>query len=151
MKRTLTTLALCALAFRPASSQSKSTDSTAVIAAIDAFHAALRAGDSTRVVSLLAPDAMIIEAGTIETRAEYVSGHLAADIKASRGTPGDRTVVAVTVIGNAAFVTARTVTSTTGAQGTTPVSELAELMVVAKSDGVWKVRAIHWSSRRRRA
>lgn len=150
MKRTLLLFTLVTIARQPISPQSTRADSVAALAAIDAFHAALRAGDSTRVVSLIASDAVIIEAGTIETRAEYLSGHLGADIKASRGTPGERSIVAVTVVGNAAFVTARTVTSTTGAQGTTSISELAELMVVAKTDGLWKIRAVHWSSRRRR-
>jgi len=150
MKRILLAVSLCFLALQPAQAQSVRSDSIAAIAAIDAFHAALRAGDSARVVGLLAADAVIIEAGTIETRAEYLAGHLGADIKASRGAPGERTVLAATIEGNVAFVTARTVTSTTGPQ-VTSVSELAELMVVARTDGVWKIRAVHWSSRRRRA
>ena len=150
MKRMSLAFSLCLLALQPAPAQSVRLDSLAAIAAIDAFHAALRAGDSATVVGLLATDAVIIEAGTIETRAEYLSGHLGGDIKASRGTPGERTIVAATVTDNVAFVTARTVTSTTGAQGTS-VSELAELMVVSKTDGIWKIRAVHWSSRRRRA
>lgn len=151
MKRLLLLLTLSTITLRPIVSQSVRADSIAALATIDAFHAALRAGDSSRVAALLAPDAVIIEAGAIETRQQYLSGHLAADIKASSGTPGERTVVAATLEGNAAAVTARTVTSTTGAQGTTSISELAELMVVTKRDGIWKIRAIHWSSRRRRA
>lgn len=150
MKRTLLALALGTTVLRPAASQGARSDSAAAMAAIDAFHAALHAGDSARAVGQLAEDAVIIEAGTIETRAQYLSGHIGADIKASGGTPGVRTVVAATVVGSVAFVTARTVTTTTTAQGAS-ISELAELMVVAKSDGTWKIRAVHWSSRRRRA
>lgn len=142
--------ALGTILLQPASSQSTKQDSAAAVAAIDAFHAALRAGDSARVMGLLADGALIIEAGTIETRAEYAAGHLRADIKASQGTPGERTVVSATVVGDVAFVTARTVATTVGAQSTS-ISESVELMVVSRTGGVWKIRAIHWSSRRRRA
>lgn len=127
----------------------QSPDSAAAIAVVNQYEAALAAGDSAKAVSLLADDLLVLEAGTIETRAEYLAHHLGADIKASAGAKGERTVVRVSVVGDAAYIVTRTVRPPTGAQGSTG-SELAELMVLSKTSGGWKIRAIHWSSRRRR-
>ncbi len=126
------------------------SDSAAAAAVVEQFHAALVAGDSARVVSLLADDVVIAEAGAIETRAEYIGHHLGADMKASRSSKGDRTVVRVTVMRDAALIAARTINPPTGAQGNTG-SELAELMIVSRTSSGWRIRAVHWSSRRRRA
>ena len=126
------------------------SDSAAAAAVVEQFHAALAAGDSARVVSLLADDVVIAEAGAIETRTEYIGHHLGADMKASRSSKGDRTVVRVTVMRDAAFIAARTINPPTGAQGNTG-SELAELMIVSRTSSGWRIRAVHWSSRRRRA
>ena len=127
--------------------QSARADSAAVVAVIEQYHAALAAGDSARAVALLADDMIVLESGALETRAEYLAHHLAADMKASQSSRGLRTIVRVTVIGDVAYVVSKTVTPPTGAQGNAG-SEMAELMVVAKSAGVWKLRAVHWSSRR---
>jgi hypothetical protein len=67
-----------------------STDSAAVAAAVAAFHAALRAGDSTAALVLLAPDATILEAGGAETVAQYRAGHLPSDIEFGEPRPASR-------------------------------------------------------------
>ena len=126
------------------------SDSTAAVAAVEQFHAALAAADSARAVGLLSDDVLILESGAVQTRAEYLGGHLGADMKASQGPRGERTVLKVTIVGDAAYVISKTVTPPTGAQGSTG-SESAELMVVSKTPTGWKIRAVHWSSRRRRA
>lgn len=125
-------------------------DSVAAVAVVNQYDAALAAGDSAKAVSLLADDLVVLESGSIETRAEYLAHHLGADIKASVGAKGDRAVVRVTVLGDAAYVVTKTVRPPTGAQGSTG-SELVELMVLSRTSAGWKIRAIHWSSRRRRA
>lgn len=132
-----------------ANRSASATDSAAAHAVVDQYEAALTAGDSAKAVSLLADDLMVMEAGTIETRADYLAHHLGADIKASAGAKGNRTVLKVSLVGDAAYVITKTVRPGTGAQGSTG-SELAELMVLSKTAGGWKIRAIHWSSRRRR-
>ena len=138
----LTASSAAAQAGRPA-------DSSAALAVVEQYEAALSAGDSAKAVSLLAEDLMVLEAGSIETRADYLAHHLGADIKASAGPKGERTVVKVSVVGDAAYVITKTIRPGTGAQGSTG-SELAELMVLSKTSAGWKIRAIHWSSRRRR-
>lgn len=131
-----------------AAAQTVRSDSVAAVTAVDQFHASLAAGDSARAVSLLADDLYVMEAGAIETRADYLAHHLGADMKASQGSKGDRTVLKVSLIGDAAYVVARTVTPPAAAGG--QPSESAELMVLSKASGTWRIRAVHWSSRRRR-
>ncbi|MEP6831790.1 MAG: nuclear transport factor 2 family protein [Gemmatimonas sp.] len=127
----------------------QSADSVAAVAAVERFHGALAASDSALAVSVLADDALVIESGAIQSRAEYLGGHLGADMKASQGSKGVRSVTKVTVVGTMAYVVSKTETPASGAEGST-ASELVELMVVSKSTNGWKIRAVHWSSRRRR-
>ena len=62
-----------------------------VKAVVDAFYGGITAGDTNAVMHLIAPDAVFVESGKIETRAEYEANHLPADIdfeskvKAMRG------------------------------------------------------------------
>jgi ketosteroid isomerase-like protein len=48
-------------------------------AAVAAYHAALSAGDAAAAEALLAPDAIVLESGFVESRAEYLAHHLAAE------------------------------------------------------------------------
>jgi ketosteroid isomerase-like protein len=114
------------------------------------FHAALTSADSVRAVSFLAPDVMILESGAIQTRGEYLSHHLGADMKASSGSKAERSVIRVSVSGSTAIVVSKSVTPPTGAEGNTG-SEMAELMVLSKASTGWEIRAVHWSSRRKRS
>ena len=79
-------------------------DSAAVVAAVERFHAALIAGDSASAVALLAPDLVVLESGSLETRAEYLGHHLGADLKAAQTSRGERTVTKATVAGELADV-----------------------------------------------
>lgn len=146
-----TAILIAALATVPAvaSAQAK-PDSAGAVAAVEQFHAALTAGDSARAVGFLSDDVLVIEAGTIQTRAEYLGGHLGADMKANRDSKSERSVIQVRVAGDMAYVVSKTVTPPTGAAGNTG-SESAELMVLSRTGSTWKIRSVHWSSRRRRA
>lgn len=127
-------------------------DSSAVAAAVRGFHDALARGDSAAALALLADDVRILESGDVETRADYRAHHLAADIAYARGVPTTRGPLHVTVRGDVAWVS-----STSDAKGEfrgRPVDSAgAELMVLTRSGGatrgVWRISAIHWSSRRR--
>src|SRR5215210_7798379 len=60
----------------------------AAAAIVDAFHAALRRGDTTAAAALLADEALIFEEGGAErTKAEYVTVHLPADAAFSSVVP----------------------------------------------------------------
>ena len=136
--------------FTSAAAQASRADSASAVAAVAQFHAALSAADSARAVSLLAEDVMILESGAIQTRGDYVGHHLRADINASAGSKAVRAVVRVSMAGTTAIVVSKSISPPTGAEGNTG-SEMAELMVLSKTESGWQIRAVHWSSRRRKA
>jgi ketosteroid isomerase-like protein len=137
-----TVLCLSACATPPAPNPAE------VTAAVESFYAAIRKGDAAAAMSLIAPDAVFLESGKLETRAEYESNHLPADIEFESQVTGKRGPIQVTFEGNTAWVIA-----TTEYQGTFNGSEVdfvsAQLMVLTRDTGEWRVRTIHWSSRRR--
>jgi hypothetical protein len=51
---------------------------------VEQYHRALAAGDSTAALTLLAPDAVILESGGVETRDEYRGHHLPGDVAFAR-------------------------------------------------------------------
>ena len=145
----ITALLLPAAASGAAAQAAPPADSTAAVRTVAALHDALAAGDSAAVLALLAPGAIILEGGEIETRAEYAAHHLASDIAASRALKGERTLRQVSVDGNMAWVA-----SASSTRGTFRGRELdlegAELVVLERRDGAWRIAAIHWSSHQRR-
>ncbi|HEY9228936.1 MAG TPA: nuclear transport factor 2 family protein [Gemmatimonadaceae bacterium] len=125
------------------------SDSSDVVAAVAKFHAALAAGDSTAALGLLTADALIVEGGAVETRADYRGHHLPADIQFARAVPSTRRVVRVTVQGDAAWVVSTSV-SQGESNGRTVNSAGAELVVLRRGASGWQISAVHWSSRTRR-
>ena len=125
------------------------TDSAQVVAAVARFHAMLSSGDSTGAMAMLAPKAIVLEAGSMESRDEYHRHHLAADIEFAKAVPSVRTVNQVMVRDDVAWII-----STSDTKGTfkerTINSAGAELMVLTKQGGKWLIESIHWSSRARR-
>ncbi len=124
-------------------------DELLVTEVVEAFHAALSSGDSAGALALLADDVRIVESGNIQTRAEYRSGHLAADIRASASGPQrERSPITVLLQGDVAWTTSSS-HSTRQVEDRTVTSTTAELMVLSRRGSSWVIRAIHWSSRRR--
>jgi ketosteroid isomerase-like protein len=127
-----------------------SADSAAAAKTVDDYHAALSSGDSAKALSLLAPDAVILESGGMETRAEYRSHHLAGDIAFAKTVKSERSPLVVRIDGNTAWTSSTSVTQGTF-NGRAINSSGAESMVLTKGPDGWRIRAIHWSSRTRRA
>jgi ketosteroid isomerase-like protein len=125
------------------------TDSAAVVATIDRLHSSLEAGDSAKVLGLLADDVVVLESGGFEDRAEFRSHHLPADIAFARAVQSERTVRSVRVDGDAAWVASTSVTQGEF-RGRQINSAGAELMVLRRTTDGWRITAIHWSSRARR-
>lgn len=135
-------LAIAVSGFSAAADESQSVAST-----VDAFHDALRRGDGPAAMKLLAPDAIILEGGAIETRAEYESHHLAADMAFAKAVPSTRSNVRVQIDGNTAWLTSAS--RTEGSFQEQPInSRGAELIVLSKTAEGWQIRAIHWSSQK---
>jgi ketosteroid isomerase-like protein len=124
------------------------SDSAAVAATVAAFHEALAHGDSARALRLLAPDAVVMEAGGVEDRAEYRSHHLPGDIEFARSVRSERAPVHVRVQGNTAW--AHSTSNTSGQfRGRDINAQGAELMVLVRTGEGWQIAAVHWSSRNR--
>ena len=126
-----------------------SGDSAAVVDVVTRYHAALASADSAAALRLLAPDAVVLESGGMETVREYRSHHLPADISFAAAVPSTRTLARVTVRGDVAWV-ASTSTTQGELRGRAINSAGAELMVLVRSPDGWRITAIHWSSRNRR-
>lgn len=142
--------AVCAIpgSTEPANAQGVA-DSATVASVVTRYQQALESQDSTTALALLTPDAVILESGGIETREEYRSHHLAADIAFAAAVKTVRTRERVVVRGDAAWV-ASTSTAQGEFRGRAINSAGAELMVLTRTAEGWKIAAIHWSSRNRR-
>ncbi|PAP74625.1 DUF4440 domain-containing protein [Rubrivirga marina] len=111
----------------------------AASATADRFHAALAAGDRAAMEALLAPDAVVLEGGGHESRAEYLSHHFARDAEFLSGTAPEPLYRRTGVAGDAAWV------ASTQRLGDV---EMAELLVMKRTPDGWRVAAVHWSSAR---
>ena len=147
-------LLMLAAPTRPAASQVSGppaqSDSAGAVAAVGQLRAALARGDSAAVIAMLAPEAIVLESGSVESRSEYRSHHLPADIEYARAIPGEHKLVQAVVHGDVAWVSSTSVTQ--GKIKERAVNSAgAELIVLSRRDrqSPWQVRAIHWSSRRR--
>jgi ketosteroid isomerase-like protein len=121
----------------------------AVIAVVDSYHSSLASGDSTTALSLLADDVTILESGGVENKEHYRSGHLSGDMRFAQAIRRERGEVTVRMLGDVAWAWSTNVTQ--GTMGEREInSQGAELMVLARVNGRWMIKAIHWSSRQRR-
>ena len=116
-------------------------------AALDAFHAALRAGDRDAALALLAEDALIFEAGGAErSRAEYASHHLGADAAFAVATEATVTRRSGDASGDVAWITSEG--RTTGTFNGRAVDRItAETVLLRRHGDGWRIHHIHWSSR----
>ena len=115
-------------------------------ATVDAFHSALRRGDTRSAAALLADEALIFEAGGVErTKQEYASHHLPADAAFSQAVPSSVTRRAGNSNGTLAWIASEG--RTTGTYKDKAMDRVtAETMVLRRSGRAWKIVHIHWSS-----
>jgi ketosteroid isomerase-like protein len=117
-------------------------------ATVDAFHGALRRGDTRAAAALLAKDALIFEAGGVErSKAEYEAHHLPADAEFSRTVSSAVTRRAGRSDGALAWIASEGRTTGTY-RGRTLDVQTTETMILRRAGGVWKIVHIHWSSSR---
>ena len=114
---------------------------------VDAFHAALKAGDTAKAASLLDQAVLIFEAGGAErSRPDYAAHHLPADAAfaklatetlSRRSGGGD---------GNFAWVASEGAVRPQ-TEGKAQPRITTETMILEKTAGVWRIVHVHWSSR----
>ncbi len=143
----LTTIATLATVPAVAAESESPSQDKAIIAAVDEFHEALRRGDADVAMKFLASDATILESGVSQTREEYVREHLAEDIAFAKATSSTRLTVKVSREGNAAWTMSTYRTS--GSFEGKPIDSIgAELVILTQTPEGWRIRSIHWSSRK---
>lgn len=115
-------------------------------ATVDAFHRALRRGDTRAALRLLSDDALIFESGGVERgKAEYAAHHLGADAEFSRAVPSVLTRRTGGMLGGLAWIASEG--RTTGSfRGKAVDRKTTETMLLRRVGGVWKIAHIHWSS-----
>jgi ketosteroid isomerase-like protein len=114
----------------------------------DRFHGALAAGDRAAFETLLLPDAVVLEGGKAEARAEYLGHHFGSDTAFLAAVEREPLTRKTNVAGDAAWV-ASTSRISGAYEGRTLDLDSAELLVLRRDasapDG-WRVAAVHWSS-----
>ena len=131
-----------------ATSSAQQTEEAAVRAVVSRFHTALTSGNAAGAMAVVGADAVFLEAGSVETRAEYEKNHLPADIEFEKEVPMKRSALRVVVSGDAAWTTCTTELKGTF-QGRAIDSIGTEMMVLSRTAGGWQIRAVSWSSRAR--
>ena len=145
-QRRLTALAVLLL-WLPACGSTPPVHNDAEVAAVlESFYGAIKRGDPQAAMSVIAPDALFVESGKLETRAQYEMNHLPADIDFEKQVTGKRDPLRITFKDDAAWVIATTTYD--GKFEGAPVQFVsAQFMVLTKDGDAWKIRSIHWSSR----
>ena len=113
---------------------------------VDAFHAALRSGDSRTAAALLAADAVIYESGGVErSKAEYQASHLPADIEFSKAVPESLLRRSGAATASLAWIASEGRLSGTF-RGKAVDRVTTETMVLRRTPRGWRIVHIHWSS-----
>jgi ketosteroid isomerase-like protein len=144
------TLAAHETAKAPAASHSvaaPSADANSAVAVVEAFSAALKAGEVGRAATYLDPDLLVLESGGAErSRAEYLAEHAGADAEFLR----DANIVPLArradASGDMAWVASESRIEYLR-EGATRRVLSTETMVLRRSADGWKIVHIHWSSR----
>jgi len=140
-------LAVLLLFWLPACARSSGPDAEAeVTSALESFYGAMKRGDAAAAMAQIALDAVFIESGRLETRAEYEANHLPNDIAFEKQVTGQRGPWRVTMEGDTAWAIVST--EYDGTFDGVPLSFVSsQLAVMTRDDGSWRIRSIHWSSR----
>jgi ketosteroid isomerase-like protein len=127
-----------------------SSDEAAVVAVVEQFGRALKAGQIDAAAELLDPEVLVLESGGAERdRAQYLREHAPEDAKflqAAQIRAGQRRA---RVEGDLAWVGSESeIDYVTDGKPHTLLS--TETMVLRRHDGAWRIVHIHWSSRPKR-
>ena len=146
---TLTMTVVSLLTAGQLAAQTATDNSAPVAAVVEEFHRAIGTGDQAVMTRLMAEDAMMMEAGGVETKAQYLKDHLPADAEFEKSVTTKRSPVRVVVVGDAAWATSTSEFVGTF-QGRAVDSIGTELIVLSRMPDGWRIRSIAWTGRARR-
>lgn len=138
--------ALMAVAAPAAPADTVAPSALEAAATVDAFHAALRRGDTASAAALMTDDALVFEEGRAErSKAEYSARHLGADAEFSKAVAAERVRRFGDSAGDIAWIA--TEGRSKGRFRGTDVNRVTdETMLLRRIGGTWKIVHIHWSS-----
>ena len=112
---------------------------------VDAFHAALKAGDGALALSLLARDVAVFEMGAVDApRDVYAVGHLKHDMAFAQRTERRLLSRRGGKSGDGRWVLSRYRVIYLDGGFTDEAS--TETVILWRSDDVWRITHIHWSA-----
>jgi len=127
--------------------RSTDEDAAAVRTTLESFYAAMKNAENATAMALIAPDAVFVEGGRLETREQYEKNHLPSDISFEKQVTGKRGEWDIKIKDDTAWAIATT--EYDGIFDGGPVNfTSAQLAVLTREADKWMIRSIHWSSRR---
>jgi ketosteroid isomerase-like protein len=115
-----------------------------VRAVAQGFKQALASGDSVAALGFLHDEVLILEGGRPETKQQYRSGHLAADIRYASSVKSETLRDGVTILGDMALYSQSYRTTGTSARGAPIDRTSSEAMVLVRTPAGWRIRSVHW-------
>ena len=137
----LTIAFVSVLAAGPLAAQSATDESASVIAVVDRFHTAITTGNSAVAMQLLSEDAVMLEAGGVESRAQYVKDHLRLTSNSRRPSPPSGARIRVVVLGDTAWATSTG--EMTGTFQGKPIALTGTELMVLQSRARWLAGSRH--------
>jgi ketosteroid isomerase-like protein len=126
----------------PAQANSSVGDAANVVSQ---FHDALKRGEASAAIAQLSADAVIYESGYAESRDNYLTHHLQADIEFAKQTT--RKVTATTSQCGETLCVLMQESETSGTYKGKPVQiSGVETTMLVRTGDTWKIRHVHWSS-----
>ena len=114
---------------------------------VDAFHAALQAGDEAKAAGLLDASSVFFEGGEVQrSKAAYAAQHLAADAAYEKGASLSQTYRTGAAAGEMAWIA--TEGRVHALVGDKQIDRLTtETMILRRTAAGWRIVHVHWSSR----
>ena len=108
------------------------------------FAAALSSGDSIAALGYLHDEVRILEGARAETKEQYRSGHLSADIRYASSVQSETLREGVTLTGEVALYTRQYRVTGTSGRGALIDRTSSEAMVLVRTPTGWQIRDVHW-------
>ncbi|MEQ9090018.1 MAG: nuclear transport factor 2 family protein [Balneola sp.] len=124
----------------------QSTEKEMIAKTLSDLETAIVENDSEKAGAILHDDVTILEGGGMETKSQYLSHHFHSDGKFLGAINREEVSQDIKIEGNVAWVTSKTKMTGTYSGRDIDLSSL-ELAVLKKENGLWRVVALHWSSR----
>ena len=129
-----------------ARAESPSPAQGSALAALEGFNAALKAGDTERALSWLAPDLLVFESGGAErSKAEYAEHHLAQDMAFLKGATVELLRRQVHENGDLNWIVSEFRIRTTAKDRDIDLRSI-ETAILKRTPAGWRIAHLHWSS-----